>query len=105
MPKGTRRSGKVKTGQANFGKMGVSSESDVFNSRGKAVSGNPQGEAARRMIGDKGIAAHKKAVAKSGKRVAKGKEGSYERISTSAKGVKEPKKKVKPAKKTSKGKK
>lgn len=100
MPKGTRKSGRVATGQTNFGKMGMSSESDVFNSKGKAVSGNPKGDAARRMVGDKGVAAHEKAVKKSAKRVASGKEGSYERVNTTAKGAKAPKKKVAPAKKT-----
>lgn len=83
MPKGTRK-GTVQTGQMNFGKMGTSMESDVINSKGKPVAGNPEGPAAQRMIGDNGIKAHKRNVAKALTKVAKGKEGTYEKTVTTS---------------------
>ncbi|MNY49468.1 hypothetical protein D3C86_1848940 [compost metagenome] len=60
----------------------------MYNSRGKAVSGDPEGSAARRMVGDKGIAAHKKAVATAAKKLAKSKMGTKTKTRTTAKGTK-----------------
>ena len=77
MPKGTREKGRVQTGQVNFGSMGTSSESDVINSKGKVVSGNPEGNMARNIIGDKGIARHKRSVKEDARRLKGSEEGSY----------------------------
>lgn len=84
MPKGTKRSGKVETGLVNFGSLGVAGESTVRNSKGQAVSGNPEGKRARVMVGDSGIERHRKAVADEARKITSTAPGTTKKVSESA---------------------
>lgn len=82
MPKGSKRSGRLVTGMTNFGRVGVGGETDVYDSRGRAVSGNPQGQRARAILGDNGIRRHREDYTKAASRAASSPVGTYFNVET-----------------------
>lgn len=84
MSKTRKRSGRVETGMVSFGSMGVSGESNVYNSRGRAVSGNPTGQRARMMIGDSGITAHEREVTDAARSLSRAFPGTRSVVETKA---------------------